>query len=71
MCYMAAVGVFLGVFSHCEASGSQSFLLSCAFHSADTIIIARALGWAFYTQIPRLSLDRYVHGIKLEKRCMI
>ena len=43
------------MFSHCEASGSQSFLFSCAFHSADTIMIARALGGAFYTQLPRLT----------------
>ena len=49
------VGGFWGVFSHCEASGSQSFLFSCAFHSADAIMNTRALGGAFYTQLPRLS----------------
>ena len=52
-------GAFVGVFSLCEASGSQSFLFkSCAFHSADAIMIARALGGAFYTQLPRLT----IHG---------
>ena len=53
--YGVFVGVFWGVFSHCEASGSQSFLFSCAFHSADAIKIARALGGAFYTELPRLN----------------
>ena len=33
---------FVGVFSHCETFGSQSFLFSCALHSADAIMIARA-----------------------------
>ena len=55
MSYGVFEGVFWGVFSHCEASGSQSFLFSCIFHSADAIMIARALGGAFYTQLPRLS----------------
>ena len=52
------VGVFWGVFSLCEASGSQSFLFRCAFHSADAIMIAHALGRAFYTQLPCLSPSR-------------
>ena len=53
--------MFWGVFSHCEASGSQSFLFSCAFHSADAIMIARALGGAFYTQLPRLRHNNEMH----------
>ena len=48
-------GCVLGCVSLCEASGSQSCLFSCAFHSADAIMIARALGGAFYTQLPRLN----------------
>ena len=47
-------GCVFGCVSHYEASGSESFLFSCAFHSADAIMIARALGGAFYTQLPRL-----------------
>ena len=54
MSYGAFVGVFWGVFSHSEASRSQSFVFSCAFHSADAIMVARALGGGFYTQLPRL-----------------
>ena len=58
MSYGIFVGVFWGVFSLCEASGSQSFLFSCAFHSADNIMIACALGRAFYTQLPRLTRSK-------------
>ena len=47
-----------------EASGSQTFLFSCVFHSADTIMIARALGGAFYTQFPRLTNHTCVQGVK-------
>ena len=54
--YGVFVGGFWGVFSHSEASGSQSFLFSFAFRSADIIVIVPALGGAFCTQLPQLTL---------------
>ena len=70
MSFGAFVGVFWGVFSLCEASGNQSFLFSCAFHSADAIMIARTCpGRGFLYIYPTSSFKVFARQKLISSRC--